>query len=90
MHEQGPDIPGSLEEERFDFRRTRLQLSGVPLQLYTYDNLVSIDGGHLAPLLSSLIQGASKLIYRPSAPATMSATPGPASYGSTARSRITV
>ena len=43
---------GSLEEERFDFRRTRLHLNGVPLQLYTYDNLVDAMEDNLAPLLA--------------------------------------
>ena len=43
--------PGSLEEERFDFRRTRLSLSGVPLQLYTYDNLIDAMEDNLAPIL---------------------------------------
>ena len=44
--------PGSLEEERFDFRRTRLHLNGVLLQLYTYDNLLDAMGDNLAPLLA--------------------------------------
>ena len=44
--------PGSLEEERFDFRRTRLHLNGVPLQLYTYDNLIDAMEDNLAPLLA--------------------------------------
>lgn len=44
--------PGSLEEERFDFRRTRLRLSGVPLQLYTYDNLVDTMEDNLTPILA--------------------------------------
>ncbi len=43
---------GSLEDERFDFRRTRLHLSGVPLQLYTYDNLIDAMGDNLASLLA--------------------------------------
>jgi len=46
--------PGSLEEERFDFRRTRLSLSGVPLQLYTYDGLIDAMEDNLAPLLARL------------------------------------
>ena len=44
--------PGSLEDERFDFRRTRLHLSGVPLQLYTYDNMIDAMDDNLAPLLA--------------------------------------
>ena len=44
--------PGSLDEERFDFRRTRLHLSGVLLQLYTYNNLLDAMGDNLAPLLA--------------------------------------
>jgi hypothetical protein len=44
--------PGSLEEERFDFRRTRLALNGVPLQLYTYDNLIDAMDDNLVPILA--------------------------------------
>lgn len=43
---------GSLEDERLDFRRSRLQLSGVPLQLYTYDNLVDAMDDNLVPILA--------------------------------------
>jgi hypothetical protein len=44
--------PGSLEEGRLDFRRTRLSLNGVPLQLYTYDNLIAAMRDNLTPLLA--------------------------------------
>jgi hypothetical protein len=43
---------GSLEEQRFDFRRSRLRLSGVPVQFYTYDTLVDAMSDNLAVLLA--------------------------------------
>jgi len=43
---------GSLEEQRFDFRRTRVQLNGVPVRFYTYDNMVDAMTDNLAALLA--------------------------------------
>ena len=45
-------VAGSLEDERLDFRWTRLHLNGVRLQLYTYDTMLDAMGDNLAPLLA--------------------------------------
>jgi hypothetical protein len=43
---------GSLEEQRFDFPRTRVRLNGVPAQFHTYDNMVDAMGDNLDVLLA--------------------------------------
>lgn len=43
---------GSLEDQRFDFRRSRVQLNGIPVQFYTYDDMVNAMGDNLTTLLA--------------------------------------
>jgi len=48
----GRDPPrGSLEEQRFDFRRS-IKLNGITFQLYTYDDMVNAMSDNLAGLLA--------------------------------------
>ncbi len=43
--------PGSLEEQRFDFRRS-LKLQGITFQLYTYDDMINAMSDNVAALLA--------------------------------------
>jgi hypothetical protein len=45
-------LPGSLEEERFDFRRSRLRLSGVTVQILTYDLMVDLMSAYINAMRS--------------------------------------
>jgi hypothetical protein len=44
--------PGSLEEQRFDFRRTRVHLNGARVQFYTYDNMLDAMTDNLTAILA--------------------------------------
>lgn len=41
---------GSLEEQRFDYRRS-LKLQGITFQLYTYDDMINAMSDNLVGLL---------------------------------------
>jgi hypothetical protein len=45
-------LAGSIEEKRFDFRRSRLKLSGVTVQFLTYDGMVKAMSDRLDGLSS--------------------------------------
>jgi hypothetical protein len=45
-------VAGTLEDERFDFRRSRLQLSGVKLQFLTYDMMVDLMSAYINAMRS--------------------------------------
>ncbi len=45
-------LAGSIEEKRFDFRRSRLKLSGVTVQFLTYDGMVKAMSDRLDGLNS--------------------------------------
>lgn len=40
-------LPGSIEERRFDFRRSRLALSGVTVRFFTYDGMANAMSDNL-------------------------------------------
>ncbi len=44
--------PGSMEEQRFDFRRSSISLNGVHVRFHTYDHMVDAMSGNLTPRLA--------------------------------------
>lgn len=44
-------VVGTLEEQRFDFRRS-IKMNGIDFQLYTYDDMANAMSDNLAGLLA--------------------------------------